>query len=437
MNLVVKIEKMGYRGMGIARREGKVVLVPFAAPGDHAEVRVTRVHRDYDEAEIVTLIQPSSLRRNPPCLFFGACGGCQLQHLPISFQRTLKGEIFREMLEHQGGVDGNRVRNLLFSSNEFDYRSHCELHVDWREKPLVGFMAPRENNVVPINQCLVVHPLIRSILPEVSKILTVVNAHQVNEVAISCDFPDGKNVITFFSGKRLPDHVEKALGKLIQEIPRVKGLYLVARKEMKPIMPWKEAEASPGVLYSVPFKDEEDLILEACPGVFRQVNPEVNRIMISIILDWTKDLEVQHILELYAGMGNFTIPVSFVTQNVLAIESNALAVENAKTNALRHDRKNIQWRNGSVKDEIKSLGKKSFDLILLDPPRTGAKEVLKEIILLHPKNILYISCEPATLARDLQFLKKQGSYEVKMTQPLDMFPQTFHMESITVLQKTT
>jgi 23S rRNA (uracil1939-C5)-methyltransferase len=436
MNFVVDIEKMGHRGVGIARWGGKVVLVPFAALGDQAEVSITRAHRDYDEAEIVKLIKPSSLRREPPCPFFGACGGCQLQHLPISFQRTLKEEIFWEMLKRQGGVEGNDVRELLFSSNEFGYRSHSELHVDWREKPLVGFMTPRGNTVVPINQCLVVHPLIQSILAEVSGMLKRANANQVTDVGISCDFPGGKNVITFFSSKRLPNNVEKTLGKIVQEIPQVKGLYLVTRKETKPVILWKEAGAPSGVLYSLPLKNGGgDLIFEAWPGVFRQVNPEVNRIIISFVLDWIKNLGVQHVLELYAGMGNFTIPVSFVTKNVLAIESNPLAVENAKANALQYVRKNIQWITGSVKDEIKSVINKTFDLIIMDPPRSGAKEILKEIIQLNSHNIIYISCEPATLARDIQFFKKYGSYGVKITQPLDMFPQTFHVESITLLKK--
>jgi 23S rRNA (uracil1939-C5)-methyltransferase len=436
MNFVVDVEKMGHRGMGIARWEGKVVLVPFAAPGDQAEVSVAHAHRDYDEAEIVKLIKPSPLRREPPCPFFGACGGCQLQHLPISFQRTLKEEIFREMLTHHGEVDEKGVKEILFSSNEFEYRSHCELHVDWREKPLVGFMAPRDNKVVPVNQCLVVHPLIQSILVEVSGMLKRANSNQVTDLSISCDFPEGKTLITFFSSKRLPDNVEKTLEKVVQEIPRVKGIYLVTREERRPVILWKEAGAPSGVLYPLPFKNGgEDLIFEAWPEVFRQVNPEVNRLVMSIVLDWIQDLGVQQVLELYAGMGNFTIPVSFVTQNVLAIESNPLAVENAKANALRHVRKNIQWITGSVKDEIKSLRKESFDLIIMDPPRKGAKEILKEIIRLNSKNIIYVSCEPATLARDIRFLKKYGSYGVKTTQPLDMFPQTFHVESITLLNK--
>jgi len=436
MNFVVDIQKMGHRGMGIARRGGKVVLVPFAAPGDQAEVNITRAHRDYDEAEIIKLIKPSLLRREPPCPFFGACGGCQLQHLPIFFQRTLKEEIFREMLTHHVKINEQKVKELLFSANEFGYRSHSQLHVDWREKPLVGFMTPRDNKVVPVNQCLVLHPLVRSILAEISGMLKRADANQVTDVAISCDFPGDKNLITFFSATRLPDNVEKTLEKIVQEIPLVKGLYLVARKERKPVILWKEAGAPSGVLYSLPFKDGEGyLVLEAWPEVFRQVNPEVNRIIMSIVLGWIQHLGVQQVLELYAGMGNFTIPVSFVTQNVLAIESNPYAVENAKANALRHVRKNIQWITGSVKDGIKSLRKESFDLIIMDPPRKGAKEILKEIIQLNSKNIIYISCEPATLVRDVQFLKKYGSYGVEMTQPFDMFPQTFHLESITLLKK--
>ena len=436
MNLVVEIQKMGHRGLGIGRCEGKVVLVPFSAPGDRVEVKVTRTHRNFIEAEISSIVHPSPLRRKPRCPFFAKCGGCQLQHFPVSLQRSLKEEIFRDLLEHYGKVEDKKVKDMLLASHEFEYRYHIELHVDWGGEPLLGFMARKDKKVIPLNRCLLACAGIQSAISEVRKLLERAQAKMVTQIAISSDYLSNNLSLTLFCKRRIAPQVEKVLGDSAQEIPALRGIYLIAQSRKTPLTLWEKAKGPPGVLYALPPVDRiGEIILEVWPGIFRQVNPEANRVLVSTVLEQVQEQGAQRVLELYGGMGNFTIPVSFVAQEVVVIEINSRAVENAKANALRYGRENIRWTIGPVKDKVKFLKKDYFDLIIMDPPRSGAKEILKEIFLLKPKNILYISCEPATLARDIHFLQKNGFYGVEMVQPLDMFPQTFHMESITFLKK--
>jgi 23S rRNA (uracil1939-C5)-methyltransferase len=202
---------------------------------------------------------------------------------------------------------------------------------------------------------------------------------------------------------------------------------------------WEREKKSPGVFYSVPNPNRSgELILEAWPGIFRQVNPFANFLLISTILSWIEDVLSERILELYSGMGNLTFPISHLAKEVVAVEVNPFAVENAQANARRNETRNIRWIRGSTKGVMQRLLKAGefFDLVILDPPRSGAWDILEEITTLAPDRMIYISCDPATLSRDLRFLQQNGSYCVERTIPLDMFPQSFHLESITLLQRT-
>lgn len=342
------------------------------------------------------------------------------------------------MLIHYGDVAENRIKRMLNTPRELKYRSRIEAHVLWNNKPLLGFMARGKNKVVPVNGCLLALPPIQSVLNEITRLLEKAKARGVTKVDIACDDSDDKVSLTLCSERRPPTQVCKALSTLASEIPHLRGLYLVQREGDTFLPLWEGESGSAGVSYAVPIDDSrQEIILEAWPAVFRQVNPLVNRTLISTALSWIQKCSPKRILDLYAGMGNFTLPLSFLAQEVVAVELNPMAVENAKANAVRHSRKNIQWVNDSVKNALKSLvdSRKSFDLVILDPPRGGAKESLNEILTLSPEWIIYISCESATLARDIRFLQKKGPYQVVRTQPLDMFPQTFHLESITFLKK--
>ena len=168
-----------------------------------------------------------------------------------------------------------------------------------------------------------------------------------------------------------------------------------------------------------------------------QVNSFANRLLINVLLSWIQEAPPERVLELYSGMGNLTIPVSHLVREIVAVEINPIAEENAKANAARYKISNVRWIVGSAKSGMQGIMEAgdSFDLVIMDPPRSGAREILAGILDLAPDRILYISCDPATLVRDIRFLQQSGPYSVEKTLPLDMFPQSFHLESITLLEK--
>lgn len=439
MKLVVNIERLGHRGVGIGRHGGKVVFVPLTAPGDRVEVRITRTHRNYDEAVLVRLLKSSPMRSEPPCPHFGLCGGCQLQHLKPSCQRLLKEELFREMVIHNGWVHRERVGEILATPEELGYRSRLDMHVLWAARPFLGFMARGSRRVVPVDRCLLAISQILPFMEEARRLLMEAKGLGVGRVEVSCDTPPGDAISIILRVSRgLSKGARNVLKRQAPGVPRLRGLYLVHRCDGKIQALWERDEKFLGVLYSVPNPDRSgELIIEAWPGVFRQVNPFANRLLIDVLLSWIKEAPPERALELYSGMGNLTIPVSHLVQEIVAVEINSIAVENAKANAARNKISNARWIVGSSKSGIQGIleARESFDLVIMDPPRSGAWDILADILNLAPDRVIYISCDPATLARDIRFLQKNGPYSVKKTLPLDMFPQSFHLESITLLEK--
>jgi 23S rRNA (uracil1939-C5)-methyltransferase len=224
---------------------------------------------------------------------------------------------------------------------------------------------------------------------------------------------------------------------MANQLSWLRGVYFAKGKGEKFEIIWERGDGFKGVIYCIPSPKGEKIYLESWPGVFRQVNPFVNNLLIKMAIDWINEGPTESILDLYSGMGNLTIPFSYLTKNITGVEVNPLSVENARINMKRLNLENIELIRASTKKALKNFveEKRKFDLIILDPPRGGAIDILEGIILLNPERIIYISCDQATLARDLRYLQESGQYKVNRIYPFDMFPQTFHIESITLLKK--
>ena len=438
MGVTVDIQALGHRGVGIGRVEGKVVLVPFTAPGDRAEVEVIRRHSSYDEARLVRLLSPSPFRQEPPCPYFGRCGGCQLQHIRTSHQRALKERLFREIISHQGGVAEETVGQILATPEEFEYRSRLELHVIWEREPQLGFNAWGSSEVIPIEKCLLAMEALHPLLAHTRQVLAEAQARGVGRVEMSCDAPGEGTAITLFTGADLSKRTREALGRLGSQVPGLRGLYVASGRGREARFLWEASPGQSGVTYTVPdVSGSGEMTLFAWPGVFRQVNPFANRLLIATALGWIRESPPERALDLYAGMGNLTIPLAVLAGEVVAVEVNPVAVENGEENVLQQGIRSIRWLRGSVgrvTGRLSASGER-FDFVILDPPRAGAREILGEIMAVEPARILYISCDPATLGRDLRLLGEDGNYAVRRTHPLDMFPQTFHLESLTLLER--
>lgn len=435
-HLIIEIQDIGHLGVGIGRHEGKVVMVPFTAPGDRAEVEVVRIHSGYDEAKLVRLLEASPIRRPPPCPHFGLCGGCQVQQLDGPQQRSVKERLFRETLSRKAGVDEEKLMPILSPPQDLAYRSKLEMHLCPDHPAALGFMQWGSRKAIPVEHCPVAMDRLNRLIFEAGGLMRGIGPWSGARVEMACDDSgDGATLTIWGRPWILSRGIRSGFDSLS---PGLRGVYVMEGRgmEIRPI--WERAWEPRGVLYVVPDSGScQGISLAAWPGVFRQVNPGANRVLISKVLGWVKEGRPGKVLDLYAGMGNLSIPVSLLAEEVTAVEVNPLAVENGRENCRRNGVENVRWVCGSARKVMARMIERgqSFDLLILDPPRGGARELIQDAIRIRPERIIYVSCDTATLARDLSQIQRDGIYQVRESHPIDMFPQTFHLESVTLLER--
>lgn len=345
----IEIEKLIHGGAGLGIVSGKKIFVPFSAPGDVLDIKITADHGGWAEGKIVKIIHPSDCRVEPKCPVFGSCGGCQWQHISYDAQLLGKKNILCETLERIGKLPSPCVFETLPSPQEWHYRNRIQLHVD--SKGRVGFYRARSKEIVEFESC------------------AIADKHINRELA--------QHRLEFAKrGKGVSLHVEE-----------------------------KE-------------------------GSFAQVNTAQNGQLKPKLLEWLCERPHETVLELYAGSGNFTFAIAKIAKHIVASDIDKRAIEAAKQRQLCNGICNIEFAYSSAARSVLKFGERC-DVVLVDPPRKGCVDVVGDIAKLKPQTILYISCDPATLARDAVFLVENG-YCLKKSLPIDMFPQTFHIESLTM-----
>jgi 23S rRNA (uracil1939-C5)-methyltransferase len=346
----IEIEKLVHGGSGVGTLDGMRVFVPFSAPGDVLDVEIVAEHKNFAEAAIRKIIEPSRCRVEPMCPVFGSCGGCQWQHIAYEAQLEWKRAILKESLERIGGIADPKTCATVPSPHQWHYRNKIQLHVD--SKGRVGFYKPRSKEVVEFDECLIAEEGLNEML---------------------C---------------RTRDEIAR----------RDRGIALKAH----------DVEES-----------------------FLQVNSAQNENMKSLVVEYLERVPHESVLELYAGAGNFSFAVGKVATRVVASDIDRLAIEAAIVRAKKDEVSNIEFvcaLSGRAARRMAGI----CDAVLLDPPRKGCDDAIEDILGLSPASIIYVSCDPATLARDVATLAAAG-YEFIESTPVDMFPQTFHIESITLL----
>ncbi len=350
------IQKLVYQGKGVGEINGKKIFVPFAAPEDELEIKITEDQGSFAHAEILEVVKPGKGRVEPQCSVFGKCGGCQWQHLDYKTQLIWKRKILIEALARIGkiGLPGDLEKTVLptlASPKEWNYRNRIQLHVN--SKGQIGFYKIASKEVVEFEECLIAE-------------------EELNQ--------------------RLNQDREKFS-------KRDRGIALR---------------------------------LQDGPS-FLQVNTLQNEQLKQTLLTWLKEVSHNQVLELYAGSGNFTFDIAKVADKVMASDIDGAAIKLAKQRKEDEQIPNLNFFCEPSEKTVKRF-KQDCDVVILDPPRKGCAEVVESISKLGPASIIYISCDPATLARDLKQLIESG-YKLKKCLPIDMFPQTFHIESMSLLQR--
>ncbi|TWI03510.1 23S rRNA (uracil1939-C5)-methyltransferase [Luteimonas cucumeris] len=426
---------LSHDGRGVARRDnGKTVFIAGALPGETVMAKQTARSRSFDEAVTLEVLQASPDRVPPRCPHFGTCGGCALQHLDEAKQILAKQRVLRENFERIGHVTPESWLPPL-TDDAWGYRRKGRFsvrRVEKKDKTLVGFREADPRFVADLSIC---HTVIPQIGDGIAALATLVDGLDARR-----DIPQ----IEFIAGDSTPDYSGIALVfRHLQPLSERDRDALVAFAQaqgfaifLQPggvdsVHPlWPEA---PSLSFRLPAWDVE---LQFQPLDFIQVNAGLNQKMIALALDLLDLKPEDRVLDLFCGLGNFTLPLARIAREVVGVEGEAGLVARARANATHNGLTNAQFH---AADLAQNLGghawmRAGFDKLLLDPPRSGADAVLKQLPLKGLKRIVYVSCHPASLARDAGYLVNERGWKLRSAGVMDMFPHTAHVESIAMFE---
>jgi 23S rRNA (uracil1939-C5)-methyltransferase len=402
------LEAMAHGGSALGRHEGRVVFVPYTIPGERVRARITDDKERYAHAEPVEILDPSPDRVEPPCPHFGPgkCGGCHLQHAAYDRQLEMKRRVVVDQLERIGKVKGTTVHPTIPSPSPWAYRSHAAFHA--RPDGRLGYYSDDASTIVPIVECHIIRPALMDLFTQ----LDLEGVETVERVKLQVGADPADRMIVLSTSDDLAPEIEV-------DFPVSVNLLLSDNEPVNLI-------GSPQVTYRV-----FDRAFQVTAGGFFQANVPVAEALIEQVL-LRLDLQGDEtVLDLYSGVGLFTAFIAERAGLVVSVESYPPAVTDADANL--SDLDNVEIVEGPVEGVIADLAG-PFNAVVVDPPRTGlSNEAIDELARLDAPRIVYVSCDPATLARDARKLAGHG-YRLIDVQPADMFPQTYHVEAVALLE---
>ncbi len=430
--ITLDINKLSHDGRGIAAIDGKTTFVHGALPSEKALCKVTYQHRRYNEAKTLEVITPSIHRTAPACDHFGVCGGCSLQHVAMDHQLAFKQEVLLEQLLHFGKVSPTELLPPLSGNKSLGYRGKARLGVRYvikKGKLLVGFREKHSNLLADIHQCPILNTS-PNLVNALNQLITGLSQYEhIPQVELAVG--EKATALIFRHLTPLPcDDYEK-----LRQFGETHQLSIYLQPN-PPELTYKlyPQDGNDYLSYSLA---EYNIEMLFHPLMFTQVNSEMNPMMIKQALQLL-DLQSQdQVLDLFCGLGNFTLPIARYAKYVVGIEGSDAMVAIAKQNASHNSINNTDFfaANLMKPDENDAWLTRTYNKILLDPPRTGAKEIIPYFTRLNTQKILYVSCNPATLARDAHELVHAQGYTLKKAGIINMFPHTSHIEAMALFEK--
>ena len=425
------IEELTPEGRGFAQIDGKATFIDFALPGERVLFRYSKTSSKYDEGRTVEVLQASDDRVEPACQHFGVCGGCSLQHLRGEAQIEAKQQALLTHLQQLARVQPETVLQPL-RGPVLGYRHKARLGVKYvikKEKVLVGFREKSSGLLADLHSCKVLHPSVGEQLEQLGELIMGLDARQTLpqiEVAVS----DGCSNLVFRLLEPLSQKDTDALKAYAQQQDLQFYLQPGGPDTVHPLWP---QDPQP-LFYRL---DDYDLRIDFEPSDFTQVNPDINRQMVARALEFLELKNDDRVLDLFCGLGNFTLPMARSAEHVTGVEGVEAMVKKARHNAELNGLVNVDFHAADLSSELVGYPwlNNHYDKILLDPPRSGAMEILRHLDKFGAGKIVYVSCHPATLARDTDVLVNQLGYRLTAAGVMDMFPHTAHVESIAVFEK--
>ncbi|BAU23712.1 hypothetical protein THC_1345 [Caldimicrobium thiodismutans] len=427
----LKIEKMVFGGEGLGRSSsGKVVFVPYTLPGELVRVGIYEEYRDYARGMVLEVLEASPHRINPPCRYYGLCGGCQFQHATYEEELRIKERVLKDLFFRQGYKREIPLRGIIPSEKIYHYRNRLRLHVE-NHILKMGFVKKGTHEVLKIEECLLGEDILNELLKELYAESPWINmAFYIKRIKLESSPLDGKATLLFWTSLSPRREELEQLCKL----KTLKSIFYLM-KGARPVGPFPEDAPFAGRRL---FASLSGLIYYIQPGVFTQTNWEINLKIMQKIGELTQGTE--RILDLHSGMGNFLIPLvkgNPSAKAFLGVDTDIRAIEDGLFTAEKNNLDGrLELRRMSAMEalyEAVQSGEK-YDLVLLDPPRGGCKELLRLLPDVAEDKILYLSCDAPTLVRDIILLEKAG-FTLSEIYLFDMFPRTYHFEVLALLQK--
>lgn len=426
----VDITDLSHDGRGVARIDGKAVFVAGALPGERVRIRTVKRSRSFDEAKVEELLTRSPERVEPRCVHFGTCSGCSLQHLDPAAQIAAKQRVLAENFERIGKVEPERWLDPL-TDEPWGYRRKGRLSVKWvakKEKVLVGFREDNPRFVADLSICHTLLPQVGERLAALGELVGSLEAKaQIAQIEIAAG--DDAVALTFRNLQPLSEHDRAALTAFAQAHAIAILLQPGGPDSVVPLWP----EIVP-LSFRIP---ESDIDIAFRPLDFIQVNAGMNRRMIARALDLLDPQPHDNVLDLFCGLGNFTLPIARRVGSVVGVEGEAALVARSRGNATRNGIGNAEFHAADLAADQRETpwAIRDYDKLLLDPPRSGAAAVLDYLPRKQTRRIVYVSCHPGSLARDAGVLVERHGFRLAAAGVMDMFPHTAHVESIASFER--
>ncbi len=446
----IEIIDMGSEGEGIGKAEGLAVFVPGAITGDLAEIRITTQKKNFAKAELIRIVKPSRYRTKPFCRYAGECGGCNLQSMNYEGQLLLKQKMVRDRLERIGGIQDPKVHKVQGMKIPLRYRNKAQFPI---QNGQVGFYKAKSHSLVSVYDCGIQAEPAEAIATALRKFIASDNLTSYDEktgkgllrhLIVKTGFQSGEVMAVLVcngNGISNRDKLVDQLKKAVEQLPSTKtGLKYKLRSLILNVNRKKTSEILGQeciTLYGQPvIKDQVgDLEVEISPLSFYQVNPHQMKRLYDLVLEYGGFTGQETVVDLYCGVGTIGLYCASKAKRVLGIETEKSAVLDANRNAVINGIVNAEFIHGKAEVELPKLLEEGIhpDVVLLDPPRAGCDPaLLHAVVEAAPARIIYVSCDPATLARDVKLLV-EGGYKFVEAQPVDMFPWTMHVECVIMM----
>lgn len=420
MELEVSTESLAYGGSAVARHEGKALFVAGAVPAERLRVRVTEDHGTWAKAEMVSILEPGPARVVPPCPIVDECGGCPWQHVDYQAQLAAKQAAVVEALRRIAGLADVHVDPILPSPETFGYRNRLSLRF---EGGRIGFYQARTNRLVPVPDCLLAAGDVRAALPAVERFLASLSTRVMRVEIASRGLLPGVSVAVQ-SASRLRHADTLAAHAVVEDRESgIRGLVMHGRG-------WKRAWGDPRRRFEV----APGVVVDFPGASFGQVNTLANLNLVRLVVARCTEPVPARLVELYAGAGNFSFAIAARAGRVLAVDEDEGAIEAGRAAARAAGLRNLKFAASRAEDWLQAATG-PVDVLLLDPPRSGLAGAAARAAALQAARVVYVSCNPTTLARDLRAFA-DGGYRVRSVSPIDLFPQTFHVETVCTLELT-